>query len=242
MNITICDDDPLQQQSLQGMIERWAAQEECAVSLRITAFTSTEELLGMLQNGLMIDLLFLDIQIPGEMNGLQLAQEIRKTNENMQIVFVTHYAEYACAGYRVHAMRYLIKPIFPEQLTECLKIAYHQWKYAQVSSVFLTEKKQSIILPHKSILYLEAQGHHLLIHRADAEPLSIRVSIQQALLQLPPETFVQCHRSYIVNLHFVRCLRSDTAVLADESRIPIGNKYIESIFTAARHYYQGASV
>lgn len=242
MNIAICDDDPLQLQSLKGMIKQWAVQDECAVSIRISEHTSTEDLLEMLHNGLMVDLLFLDIQIPGEMNGLQLAQEIRKTNENMLIVFVSNYPEYACAGYMVNAMRYLIKPIFPEQITECLKIAYSQWKYGQVSSIFLIEKKKSIILPHKSIIYLEAQGHHLIIHRSDAEPLSIRITIQQALLQLPLESFVQCHRSYIVNLHFVRCLRSDIVVLADESRVPIGNKYIESIFTATRHYYQGASL
>ncbi len=113
------------------------------------AFASSEELLYAWENVLEMDMLFLDIQIPGEMSGLEVAKAIRKVDSQICIAFTTSYSEYACEGYSVSALRYLRKPIADEQLFECLDIAYQQWVYRQDSSIFLDAQRRKLALHGK---------------------------------------------------------------------------------------------
>lgn len=56
------------------------------------------------------DVAFLDIELPG-MNGLLLAEELKKYNPEINIIFLTAYSQYAVASYKIHASDYLLKPV-----------------------------------------------------------------------------------------------------------------------------------
>lgn len=202
-------------------------------------YASTEDLLYAWENGLEMDILFLDIQIPGEMSGLDLAKKIRKKDSQVCIVFTTNYSEYACEGYSVSALRYLRKPVRDEQIFECLDISYRQWRYARGSSVLIDTQKQKIILPCKQILFIEIQGHYLSVHPIEDAPIQIRGNITSLAEKLPPQMFVQCHRSYIINLLYVRNITKSEIMLAGSVPIPVGIRYAEKVFEAVRLFYQG---
>lgn len=239
VNIVICDDDALCRQTIANAIQHWAGSHSLDSAVVQHTFASTEDLLDAWENGLEMDMLFLDIQIPGEMSGLDLAKEIRKKDSQVCIAFTTNYSEYACEGYSVSALRYLRKPVRDDQVFECLDISYRQWSYAQGASIFIDSQKRKVVLPCKQILFIEIQGHYLSVHPIEAEPVQIRGNITSIAEKLPPQMFVQCHRSYIINLLYVRNITKSEMVLAGNIRIPIGIRYAEKVFEAVRLFYQG---
>lgn len=242
MNIIICDDDSCYQAAISDAVARWSAA-RCLNSAVVTrCFSSTEDLWEARRNGLAVDVAFLDIEIPGELSGLEIAKLMREADSQIAIVFVTNYSEYACDGYSVNALRYFMKPISDAQLFECLDIAYRQWDYAQESSIFIDVRKQKIVLPYKQLLYVEARAHYLVIYRTHQKPIEIRCRISDILEKLPDKLFIQCHRGFVVNMLYVRNVSRTALTLAGARQIPVGSKYMESVFEKLKQYYQGMSI
>lgn len=239
MNIIICDDAEIYLNSLSNAVKNWAITRHLQDVVSEKRFTSTEDLLEAWQAGLTMDVLFLDIQIPGEMSGMQLAKTIREIDDHVIIVFVTNFSEYACEGYCVNALRYIQKPIHEEPVFECLDIAYHQWEFAQAESIVIETKKQTLVLPYRDILFIEAYAHYLTINRASQQPIQIRGRIADICRMLPQEVFIRCHRGFVVNLCYARSISKSCIILVGNHSIPIGEKYMQSAFEKFRQYYQG---
>ena len=102
MHVVICDDEPCFQEAVVNAVKKWMCTSG-HYDIRCTVFSSSEDLLERWSNGLSIDLLFLDIEIPGEISGMALAQKIRDTDHNLPIVFITNYLNYVYEGYVVGA-------------------------------------------------------------------------------------------------------------------------------------------
>lgn len=242
MNIIICDDDRSYQEAIADAVVRWSLDRNLSSTVITRCFSSTEDLWEAWKHGLIVDLAFLDIEIPGELSGLEVSRLIRQTDSQTSIVFITNYSEYACDGYSVNALRYLRKPTSDMQLFECLDIAYRQWDYAQAASIFMDVRKQKIILPYKQLLFFEAKAHYLSIHCTQQEPFKIRCRLSDMLEKLPKRLFVQCHRGFVVNLLYVRNVSRTVLTLAGNKQIPVGSKYADSVFEKVKQYYQGMSI
>lgn len=237
IHIIICDDEASELAALQKAVVRWMhASNRWDVSLRTC--TSTEEVLESHEKGLPIDLLLLDIQIPGEMDGMTLARKIREKDPNMSIVFITNYADYVFDGYTVSALRYLRKPVQDEALFECLNVAYRQTALLNQESMILDTQKQRQILRYSDIYYLESRMHHVEFHTSYfPDPISVRARLEDYRIKLPSALFVQCHRSYIVNIARICRLSSTSAVLSNGDTIPVSKTWLSSLRSALERYY-----
>lgn len=239
MRIAICDDELIYRVALCEAIEYWQKQHNVEAVL-IQHYHSSEELLNDLENKQQYDMLFLDIQIPNEMDGIELARKIREMDECVQIVFFTNFSEYAYEGYHVNALRYLQKPVHPDQISECLNIAFRQWKYTQSENIILDYNGGRLVLKYKSILYIEASGHTILIHCThEKTPIRLRHRLSQLITSLPKTIFVMCNRSYIVNIIYVRKITYDRVTMANGEDISIGKQYRDALRRAFNSYYQG---
>ena len=240
MRILICDDEQRFCAEVQRVVEEWKASKDIE-SVFVDVYNSSEDLLEDIRNKPPYDLAFLDIQFPGEMNGLELAKLIRARNEQISIVFISNYEEYAVDGYTVSALRFFYKPVKSDQIKECLDIAWHQYHLTMGSFVMVESKQQLIRLPYKSIRFVESRAHYLEIHLTDTEESSIviRRKLPEFLPELEAEMFVQCHRSYIVNLMYVQKIEKAAITLTDGTYVPIHIKYRENVFRAFRAFYQG---
>lgn len=105
IRIALCDDDLPFLQHLHQAAGQWFADHQIPFSC--TDFSSAKLLLDSLQT-IRFDLFFLDIEMP-EMDGMQLAKQIRETLPDSVILFLTSHDEFAPDGYRVQALRYLSK-------------------------------------------------------------------------------------------------------------------------------------
>ena len=164
MQVWLCEDDPIFRTSIESKISNWSKANH-NFDLSITTFRSSEDLLEHWQLGNHADIFFLDIQIPKELSGLELAKLIRQTDEDVPIVFVTNYAEYVYQGYTVNALRYLKKPVLESDIFPCLDIAYKHYTLCHQESSIISIPNEQIVLRYAEILYLEARSPNLLIKR-----------------------------------------------------------------------------
>lgn len=239
MNVVICDDDQGYLQSIKEKVENWAAEKVVSQAIVIHTFLSSEDLLDAWESGLEIDMLFLDVQIPHELSGMEVAKQIFEKNEYVPIAFITNYAEYACEGYQVNALRYLVKPVQQTDMDECMNIAWHRWNLSLSESIRVKTPTCTMALPVKDILMIESIGHQLRIHTIHDGITEFRARLSDYAEMLPDGLFAQCHKSYIVNIMYVRRIEPSSLTLATRDIVPIGRKYAQGFFSLFNAYHQG---
>ena len=239
MRIAICDDERCYIDAIISSIKRWQTQNKVE-AFSITTYSSSEDLIEFSEQSLPFDLAFLDIQFPGELNGLQLARELRNHNDQISIVFMTNFDEYAIEGYKVNALRFLQKPIIDIHVFECLDIAYRQWVILNGTSI-IVECNQSVYrLPTNSILYIESKAHYLYIHTTTSNTeLITRQRLPEFLETLPNNILVRCHRSFAVNIFHIYCISRNSIVLSNGESLPISDKYWKTIHGEFKSFYKG---
>ena len=109
MNVLVCDDE---RQIVDSIIETLEKKtEETQVSSRFYGFSRPSQI----DLSLPYDIALLDIDM-GETNGIELARKLRAENENIVIIFITNFIQYAPEGFEVQAFRYLLKADFSAKL------------------------------------------------------------------------------------------------------------------------------
>ncbi len=237
MRIVICEDERYYQEAICGAIKSWMETTN-RQDVVYSCFSSSEDLLDRWRNGLAADLLFLDIQIPGEMDGMELAQRIRAKDQNISIVFVTNFANYVFDGYVVNALRYLTKPIQKEAIWDCLGIAYQRFSLLSKESIVVNSREQQVVMKYSELVYIEAQSHYLHLHLShSAGPLEVRARLSDFGARLPSKLFVQCHRGCMVNIDHIRRFSKTMLTMTNNHIVPISQTYFGSLKTAFNEYF-----
>ena len=119
-----------------------------------------------------------------------------------------------------------------------MNIVWGQLQAQDCPCIVFDNTAQIVRLPARSIIYLESFGHQVIVHMADQEKhLALTQKFSVVLKQLPKPLFVQCHRSYIVNLMYVRRFASSTIKLTNGLEITLGRKWKTEFIDAFRQYY-----
>ena len=135
-NIAVCDDSTTDREYVIGFVQQWSAKNWHKVN--ISSFPSAENFLFLYEEKNNYDILLLDIEL-GAMDGVELAKRLRKTNDTVQIVFITGYSDYIAEGYEVAALHYLMKPVKEDNTPEELNLGhntveeYEEYIYPPVS-------------------------------------------------------------------------------------------------------------
>lgn len=237
MRIIVCEDECHDQQMVCEAIKSWMESTN-RQDISYACFRSSEDLLERWENGLAVDLLFLDIQIPGELGGMELAQKIRSKDPNVSIVFVTNFANYVYDGYVVNALRYLKKPVQTKQIWDCLEIAYRRFSLLSQESIVVNARGQRFVLRYSDLIYMESKSHYLQLHLTNSEEaMEVRTRLQDFARQLPQSLFVQCHRGCIVNLEHIRRFSKTTLTMSNNCTLPISQTYFLSLESAFDKYF-----
>ena len=218
MKIAICEDQIIQINLLNNKIKKWS--DEKGVRVSIDNFKSAESFLFKWEDYDKYDIIFLDIKL-SQMSGLELSNLIREKNKSVKIVFVTGIFKYASHGYKVGALHYLMKPINTEDLYFCLDKTQEEInKKEKLGMIVLETAKKSIKLSYNDIHYCIMFSPYIDIH-TDLEKITVRKKISEIESMLPDERFVRCHRSYIVNIKYIKSIEKCNLVLEIGVKIPI---------------------
>jgi two-component system, LytTR family, response regulator len=153
------------------------------------------------------DIVFLDIQMPGE-SGFDL---LEKVDLKAHVIFVTAFDEYAIRAFEVDAIDYLLKPINPARLQTTIDRlekeppipteTQHRLQYEDV--MFLTINSHLKFLKVGSIVCIQAAGDYSEILTAEGKKGLIQRSMTEWEERLPESSFCRIHRSIIINLEYV---------------------------------------
>lgn len=153
IKIAICDDEILWMTEIKSCIELCCKQK--TIRAQIDTYSSGESLL---ENNKNYDLVFLDIEM-GIVDGITVAEQIRKKNTQVTIVFITAYDKYWKDAYKVHAFQYLVKPFSKEEMGEVLK-DFEEKQNSSMRKIKVDVENGSVYLEEKDILYfcIEKKG------------------------------------------------------------------------------------
>lgn len=217
LHILICDDEPAAAADLE---QRVRAQPDFSErTMQICCLTQPDEMLAA--DLTVYDLLFLDIDM-GEVNGIDLARRLRRTRPDAVLIFVTNFIEYAPEGYEVNAFRYLSKQqlelLLPAYFADALAVCRTRQRTVDI---FCEGEITPVVV--QSIIYAESIRHEQLLHlnRAANNTLSTRMTMANLEELLAPHGFLRIHRSFLVNMAFLRQLQSTEAELTGVGILPV---------------------
>lgn len=200
--VAIVDDESLARARLRRLLEKVGGS-----AIRVVAeCVDADELLATAAS-CSIDVLFLDIEMPG---GNGFGALARWQGPRPQIVFVTAYAQHGVRAFDARATDYLMKPVSAERLRDTLERVRHV--AAQVSPAAaapsgkwlpLSIGQRTHLVPTVQIDLVLAHGNYLEIHAAGATYM-IRNTLADFQAKLEPENFVRLHRSAIVRIAAIR--------------------------------------
>lgn len=216
MNILICDDEKTFLDSLNLHVQEYMKNRYIPCNI-----TASENPIAILRGNMVFDLAFLDIQMNGT-DGLTLARELQKRNPKLALFFVTNYDDYQDEAMDLRAFRFFKKPFNVQRLYSGLDKAMEYIDGAYVEVFFYTNGQQEKFLVDDIRYVTRAERKTLLVAKQGS--FFIRDTMDQLYEKLPPLFFYAVHKSFLVNLHYVRTYTHSELTLDDGTRIPIAPK------------------
>lgn len=222
LRFAVCDDDGAFANYICGLAAQWAAQ--AGVLLKTEQFPSAEAFLFRYEERRDFDVLLLDIEMPG-MDGVALARAVRQSSDEIQIVFLTGYADYIAEGYEVSALHYLTKPICEEKLFAVLTRAAKRVR-RDAPMLTLRLPGEVVRLPLDTVRWLEVIHNDVTVHAERDHTVRRPLGELEKLLD---ERFYRAGRSAIVNLAYIRRVTRTEAQLTTGERIPLPRGQYEKL-------------
>jgi two-component system, LytTR family, response regulator len=226
MNALLVDDERLARQELRRLLSVHAD-----VTIAGEATNADEAVARLMESP--IDLVFLDIQMPGG-SGFDVLERLDRVP---LVVFTTAFDEYAVRAFEVNAFDYLLKPVRPERLASALEKARallatarepKQQSRSSTERVFLRDGERCWIIQWAEIMLFEVEGNYARAYFGNNRPL-IRVSLNALEARLDPALFFRASRQHIVNLRFIESVETaldDTYIihLKNKSTVPVSRR------------------
>lgn len=226
LNICLCDDDENILNNYSAKIAQLAIENNYAYT--IETFKSGESLIFQLEdNPTKYNILIIDI-VMNRINGIETTKILRKYGYNGIIIFLTSSKEFALDSFEVEPLNYLLKDDKNNRFADIfLKAAKQIYKYSN-KNLLIPYKNQIKIINLDTIVYLEMINKKIIIHKLFNEVESTNCTLKYLYEKIENQDFIQCHKSYIVNIKFIKFFNNLECHLLDGNIIPIGRKYCKT--------------
>ncbi|MBP3800833.1 MAG: response regulator transcription factor [Clostridia bacterium] len=232
LNFVICDDNINILTKLSKMLENIFMKNNYEAEVSFASDNADKLLEYVCLNK--TDVIILDINLKSSKNGIDLAEEIRKRNNNAYIIFTTGHLEFAMVAYKVKTFDYIAKPITMERLEETITRLYNDI-YSQPKKFLKIDNKNTII-DESEINYIKRDGMKIVFctDSRDYEIYSSFNKIQDTL----PKNFVRCHKSYIANLDKVSNFEpvEHRFIFSNNTSCDIGPKFKNTMMEVMNNY------
>lgn len=235
MRIAICDDEQLHIDMIHKEILEFA--QESKKTFNVSVYLSATDFLAATVKT-KFDVIFLDISMP-QINGLDLARQIRRKDIDVQIVFATCMADEMSRGFDVMAAGFIIKPITKQEIYRIFNIliSHYERKNVKPYEVKLKGGQNGILMLH-DIIYLESWQHYISAKTKISE-FEYWGKLSDEILKLAQYGFAQFHRSYLANMAWVWLVTDEDVVFENGTSLHMGSKYAESFKNIYRKYKRG---
>ena len=202
MKALLIDDERLARNELRRLLEPFP-------EIEITGEAANSKQAREMMAALKPELLFLDVQMPGE-TGMELLESLEPPAPH--VIFTTAYDEFAVKAFEMNAIDYLLKPVDPARLAAAIERLPSQ-KAARAKAqpagrlvgsdkVFVREGERCWFVEVSQIRLLESEGNYTRVHFGDAQPQLFR-SLNAMEERLDPKFFFRANRRQIINISWI---------------------------------------
>ena len=221
MLIAVCDDEKFYREKVQKLLENYLSGYK--INYTIQLFSSGEEFLQENENKVKFDIVFMDINM-SRMDGIRTALQMRSVHSHTYIVLITAFIQYALEGYKVDAVRYIMKDTLDSALDECMDTILKKMQLSRINFSFLEGEKW---LYTDNIFYVESQRHKAVFFYLDEKMENYHIYEKLDVIEerLSGYGFLRIHKSYLVNMKHI-CRISNYAVYLDNGEEAVKEEFV----------------
>lgn len=209
IKIAICDDEEYYRGKIQKLLVSYLTGKNLEYDIRM--FLSGEDFLAEQDNLVKYDIVFMDINM-NEVDGIETAKRIRSFHSDTYIVFVTAFISYVLEGYKVNAVRYIMKDTLETSVEECMDAVLRKMKLQKVSFGFIEGERT---LYTDNLLYVESSKHKAVFYYLESGLVHYQIydKLDNIEAKLSPYGFLRIHKSYLVNMRHIQKISNYQVVL-----------------------------
>lgn len=229
ITIGICDDEAGMLAELAEKINNFFLRER--VNIKMVLFSGGRELLLYNKH---LDVIFLDIQMDGP-DGMETAKSLRNQGYKGFLIFVTVLEELVFDAFSVEAYDYLVKPLEESRFELVMKRLKKSLRHVEESNLLIQKGHESTIIPFDDIIYCEVINRKIYLHITGGKIIDYYDRLEK-LEQKLDNRFFKCHRSYLINLKYVRSLKNGQVCLTTNDNIPVSRLRVDELSRALLQY------
>ncbi len=207
VRIAIVEDEEVFAEELAGYLKKY--QKESGEEIQVKHYRDGDEITSGYKP--QFEMILMDIQMKF-MDGMSAAEEIRKVDSEVIIIFITNTPQYAIHGYEVGALDYILKPVSYFAFSQKLNRAIEQIEKRKHTYVTISVKGGILRLDTSDIYYVESYGHNLVYHTRLGDHISAG-TMKQAEELLKNLGFSRGNKCYLLNLQHVEGIQDKCAVV-----------------------------
>ena len=162
---------------------------------------------------------FLDIQME-KMDGMETAKKLRKRKFQGFLIFVTVLKEMVFQAFEVQAYDYLVKPVEAGAFAKMMERLFASLQNADESGLLVQKGYESRIISLEDIVFCEIIDRKIYLHLSTSEVVDYYERIEKLEARLG-SGFFRCHRSYLINLKYLKGFKNGTAYMEGGREIPV---------------------
>lgn len=205
--VALVEDDPVCRRQMEEYLARYA--KETGEEFSVQTYGDGEDILRDYRAD--HDIILMDIQME-HMDGMTAAEEIRKLDGEVVIVFITSLASYAIKGYAVDALDYIVKPVSYYVFSQSLRRAMGRRRRHARTYLLVNYKNVVQKIDSAEIYFIEVDGHNLVYHIAGGA-VTAPGAMRDVEARLAGSPFFRCNKGYLVNMAHVDGVVEDDAMV-----------------------------
>jgi DNA-binding LytR/AlgR family response regulator len=230
MRIVIIEDEPIISSNIQIVCER-------AGYIVAASFDNGEEAIPFILSN-SIDLVLLDIELAGQLSGIQVAERLR-LRASLIFIFLTSYMDQATLSRAklVNPAAYIVKPFQESNLLANIELALFKGRSSMNpltisanNKIFIKKGDELTGIELVTINYIEAYDNYAHVY-TDSEKLLLTQTLKSIEDKLQGYGFIRVHKSYLVNIHHVTAIQEGNLLIKD-TKIPLGKVYKKNLIEA----------
>ncbi|MCC8065320.1 MAG: LytTR family DNA-binding domain-containing protein [Clostridiales bacterium] len=225
--IAVCDDERVFVQYIAEVVrERFQSQH---IPVTVDEYLHPQELLNRLEGNICYDVLLLDIDMP-ELDGIELCRRFRSANKDALVVFVSNKEELVFQTFEVQPFRFVRKRRFQKEIDDLIRALVQELERRIDWYLRFSNESDGTVysVNVRKLVYVEASGKTCLLRSVEGTE-EVRVQFQALIQQLTEHSFIQTHRSYLVNPYYIYRIDADTILLDTGESVPLSRRRREKI-------------
>lgn len=232
INIAIVNDELSSVTRIKEYLGKY--EKESGKTFRIETFSDGDQIVHLYDNR--FDIIFMDVEMKF-MDGISAAEEIRKVDSKVVIIFITNMVQFAIQGYSVQAFNYLLKPVSYFAFSHCLNKAMVLLDNRENKSIVLNIKGGTARIDVKEIYFVETQGHVTICHLVNGE-YQLTSTMREVEGALDKAHFFRISKCYLINLGYVDNFQNNEVKIGKYT-LPVSRTRKNDFFKALMSYWGG---